>query len=203
MTKKIISLFLCMLLSLPIFSINVFATSTDISLNNKPAETLATITTSETGETITLLPKESKITTSNNKSMPRQKTFEATFEIPNNISTFDYNSGSKYSNFITVKGTIYYDTKGDKIKVTKATGSWKGKFSYMYFTKRKIYIHRGDGKVLKKAPTKNSFSYKTGWGYVINRPSTDVSGPRLIMDATAMMSGMTAKYFITLTFNAG
>lgn len=201
--KKVISFCICAFLTTTLSANTIFAATVSESENNSnTVNTVATITNSETGETQILIPKKGSTVSTYNTSNSTQKSYEATFEIPNQISTFDYSSGSKYKNYVTVKGTIYYDTKGDKIKVTKATGSWKGKFSYMYFTKRKIYIHRGDGKVLKKAPSTNSFSYKTGWGYVITRPQTDISGPRLIMDATAMMSGMTAKYFITLTVNA-
>ncbi|MDD3185671.1 MAG: hypothetical protein ACOX1S_09255 [Anaerostipes sp.] len=105
---------------------------------------------------------------------------------------------------VVVRGKFNYLTKpkGD-VKITSCSGSWKPKGAGMYMTKRLVVLYGGSGQVMKKKPSKNSFSYTTNWGYKPYVPQSSISGTGLILTATAKISGMTAKADIDVRISGG
>ncbi len=92
---------------------------------------------------------------------------------------------------------------GEEIKVTNVNGSWAcTSSSYsMSFSNRVVSVNDGQsawGNVLTQYPTSNSFSYDTGWGYVLKYPSSadGMSGARANSEAVATIDGMGGSYTI-------
>ena len=89
---------------------------------------------------------------------------------------------------------IDYTRVEDKIRVNKVSGSWVPASSLMHIYDREVHYGDGapSGHVAHKYPTTNSFSYTTGWSYVIWYPASSdaMTGARAYSRAMVEVSGM-------------
>ncbi|WP_099467713.1 hypothetical protein [Konateibacter massiliensis] len=130
------------------------------------------------------------------------KTYTVTVELPSStgISIQSSAGGNKTENSVKAVGTINYTKSGDYITVSSCSGSWTPSISSLYMSDREVWLYSGVpmGKYLEKYPTKNTFSYNTGWSKTLYYPGSSISGTRLFTSAVARISGMTATYTIEL-----
>ena len=195
--KKVISSILCIFF-LYLYSSTVFASSFSVS---------ARIRNQQTGETVTVPSSKSKSTEVQNPDGSFSNSSEIDFRLPHS-STAPLNSDSS-STETDVKATITitYDRSGDKIRVTKVSGSWVPSTSQIFLNNREV--HYGDGVPFgghsaHQYPTNNTFSYTTGWGWVDWYPASSdgFSGARAYSSAVVQASGMashTIEAFVTAT----
>ncbi|WP_157559477.1 hypothetical protein [Microbacterium sp. Root322] len=95
--------------------------------------------------------------------------------------------------------TIQYTLKGDQIRTEKVTGSWTPDPGFG-LKDRKVEIYSGGGvpSIIKKAPTANSYSYNTGWGFQIKPPQNSLTSPRVLAEVKYQLSG-TGSAWLKLT----
>lgn len=197
----------CVLLSFSIISpISVEALEKE---ENKHNDVIAVVTNMDTKQKMIVIPTEVHKTLKRNGKEQKDfsKEYEVELELPiYKMSTRASDSIGKTATKKRVKitGKFYYQTKSpDMVKVTSCSGSWKPATSTIYMTGREVVLHGGDGQHMKKKPTKNSFSYKTGWGFKPYVPQSSISGTGMIMTAVARVSGMTAKSEVQLHISGG
>ena len=116
------------------------------------------------------------------------------------VTTYDSKGGVQSAGGITAKLNVAYDMGVEKIRLNKVYGSWSPSHGY-YLTNRKVNAHTGQlwGYTFSKAPTTNSFSYTTGFGYNRYAGGGDIS-PRAWSSAVSRVSGMSATYTIQVEF---
>ena len=133
------------------------------------------------------------------------KGYEVFFEIPsaNNdvISPRDQQTGSKTEAGVKAYLYVNYFKSGDDINITSVTGGWTPTHTMYYVTNREVFIRSdslGGGKLMKRYPTSNTFSYSPGWGYVQYYPNTNYSMSGAQSWADCHVSGMEGTHNITI-----
>lgn len=130
----------------------------------------------------------------NNDKNTFEVTYEATAKIPvppKSRATVTDTTTSDATASLTIE--YYLNKNTEKFQMKKVKGYWEGSSSFMYFSDREVAFGDGDvynGHSSHYYPSKNSFSYTTGWPVVLYYPGTDYSGPRAFSSATVSVSGM-------------
>ncbi len=108
----------------------------------------------------------------------------------------NHDNGSVKSS-ITIQYSL--NTKGDQIRTEKVTGSWTPDPGFG-LKDRKVEIYSGGGlpSIIKKAPTTNSYSYNTGWGFQTKPPQNSLTSPRVLAEVKYQLSG-TGSAWLKLT----
>ncbi|PQZ56855.1 hypothetical protein CQ040_12910 [Microbacterium sp. MYb54] len=108
----------------------------------------------------------------------------------------NHDNGSVKSS-ITIQYSL--NTKGDQIRTEKVTGSWTPDPGFG-LKDRKVEIYSGGGlpSIIKKAPTTNSYSYSTGWGFQTKPPQNSLTSPRVLAEVKYQLSG-TGSAWLKLT----
>lgn len=121
---------------------------------------------------------------------------------PNSSNLKSTTSGEENTHGVTAKLSVVFqvNASNEMVKAIKVYGSWNPNSSLYYLSNRYVMLHSGstsDGRRLEKYPSKNSFSYKTGWGY--NYRIWGDARPRAISEARIHISGMSGStYLITV-----
>lgn len=199
-----------------IFSLALLITGKSYASDNLDNEMLndsqvkVTITNDETGETNILDQKDLKNNMKVNLIRSNGGLAEVGYDIfipienLNSIGTTPFTStgGSQTSGGVTAKLNVNYDVSSNnqQVRLNSVYGSWTPSSSMYYLSDRSVNAHSGLiwGKKLTKAPTSNSFSYTTGWGF--NQRIWGDSAPRAWNSAKIHIVGMTATHTIKVEF---
>jgi len=108
----------------------------------------------------------------------------------------NHDNGSVKSS-ITI--TYSLNSKGDQIRTEKVTGRWTPDPGFA-LQGRKVEIYSGGGSpsIIKKAPTTNTYSYNTGWGFQTKPPQNSLTSPRVLAEVKFKLSG-TGSAWLKLT----
>lgn len=108
----------------------------------------------------------------------------------------NYDNGSIKSS-ITI--TYSLNSRGDQIRTEKVTGRWTPDPGFA-LQGRKVEIYSGGGSpsIIKKAPTANTYSYNTGWGFQTKPPQNSLTSPRVLAEVKFKLSG-TGSAWLKLT----
>lgn len=105
--------------------------------------------------------------------------------------------GTEITRSITSKLYIQYSTRSPtQIRIEKVYGSWSG--SLFDFWNRQVGYHDGvpgSNRVSNRAPTSNSFSYTTGWGWSEHYPRSNYSGAKAWSEVNYRLSGTVGSGF--------
>ncbi|MBC6316971.1 hypothetical protein [Listeria grandensis] len=191
-----------------------------IATENEPApesqsiesnDVVITITNNQTGEVTIVTPTETPSLEIDPDSSddPFADSLQENYDVyipiesTENIRTArDAFGNMKTAGGVTAKLNVDYNTSAnnENVRLNKVYGSWKPSNNMYYLTDRKVGAHSGVGygKTINKAPTSNSFSYTTGFGY--NKRVWGQAAPRAWNSAKIHVSGMTATYTIKVEF---
>ncbi|MCR4830464.1 MAG: hypothetical protein K5883_03325 [Pseudobutyrivibrio sp.] len=195
--RKVVSVLISFIFILSISTTAFAADMNEIEANNEEnLQSIVLITDSITGEKM-IVPTEninSSIEVMDDNSYTKKT--EITFSIPQTGIPPLATGTSVTETDVKATISINYDRAGEKVRVNSVSGSWEPSSSHIFMTNREV--HYGDGSAIKghsdhKYPNKNSFSYKTGWGWVDWYPNVVEagSGARAYSSATVNVSGMT------------
>lgn len=157
----------------------------------------------------------STISDQNMKTGEQKVEYDMTLKLPadNGIMLCDSVSNEQEESSIRAKIKLTYSWANNKndIKISNVSGSWECTSSQysMSFSNRTVGVNDGrpvgTGKSITEHPTTNTFSYNTGWGYVLYYPqsTTAMTGPRAYSEATGSINGMGGSYtiFVTVDIN--
>lgn len=174
----------------------------------KDNEVKISVTNNQTGEVTYLQAEDIEITTNSVKSTSTGK--EVGYDVyvpiskidPALITPLDTDGRTKTEGGVKAKLFVDYDVSSDneRVKLKKVYGGWYPTHNMYYMTSRKVDAHTGalTGKKLKETPSKDTFSYTTGWGY--NDRVWGEAAPRAWSSAVIKISGMTATHTIKVEF---
>lgn len=176
----------------------------------KQSEVEVIITNDETGKETIINPKDLtdglEVSTYESSTDSMEKGYDIFIpidELPDDlISPFAENGASKKSGGVTARLYVDYNwTSTGRLRINKVRGSWSPSANMYKVTNRKVNAHNGGlpGMGLRKlaeTPTKNSFSYITGWGY--QSVATGDHGAMAESIAKIKISGMTSTHTINL-----
>ncbi|GGE71205.1 hypothetical protein [Priestia taiwanensis] len=202
------------LLVFGLFSTSKAHASNDVSglglLDINKGQVKVTVTNDETGETTVLHPKIVQDSIKFRSLQSSNDSLDVGYEVfvpltnsnSSGITPATDDGGVKTSGGVTARLNVNYDVSAnnEQVRLNRVYGSWTPSSSLYSVTNRKVDAHSGSihGKKISKAPTSNTFSYTTGWGY--NYRAFGDFIPRAWSSATVKVSGMTATHTIKVEF---
>ena len=207
--KNLVKTILCLGLFIGLIVPNL-PTSANTEHNTTPYLFSSTpiLTNEESGEIIESAIKDIKQTSRQARSDGSiTESFEVEVVIPIDSKLRDVAGGTitEASCKTTLDITYYLRNNNQEIKITNISGGWYPTFSDVVVSEREAAVTDGGfppfNKVLRQYPSKNTFSYDTGWGYMQYYPGSEYTGARGYTQATLTIPGMGGKYNLFMPVN--